>query len=189
MAGRVGAGCDPAAAIAAVLLAANIGSIVWYWRPIGAQYDEFRATLSVIAPGARVIAFREDAGIDRSLRRGPMLLYAQMPVPAVIERDAYMPFLFKNPLMLVGTAPGLRAIDTPHGGPIELSDLITGADAVKGLATLGLPDDHRRRNYWGDWPRHYDYAIELNFGAKPALPADLELLKSGQIFSIYRIKQ
>jgi hypothetical protein len=24
---------------------------------------------------------------------------------------------------------------------------------------------------WGGWPRDYDYAIELSFGAKPALPS------------------
>ncbi len=52
---------------------------------------------------------------------------------------------------------------------------------------LGALDSEGRHNYWGGWPAHYDYAIELNFGARPALPAQLALLKSGRIFSLYRI--
>ena len=171
-----------------VLLAANMGSILWAWRPIGAQYDEFRAALKVIPLGSRVIAFREDAGIDPSQRRGPFFLYAQLPALAVIERDAYLPFLFKNPMMPVRAAPALRAIDSPHGHPIALPDLIEGADAVKGPAMLSKPDDFGRRNYWGDWPFHYNYAVELSFGAKPALPTLLELVKAGHFFNIYRIK-
>jgi hypothetical protein len=179
----------PLAGIMMALLAANVASIVSAWGPIGIQYDEFRAALQVIAPGARVIAFREDVGIDPSLRRGPLYLYAQLPALAVIERDAYLPFLFKIAMMPVGAVPALNAIDTPHGHPIVLSDLIEGADPVKGPAMLGAPDGMGRRNYWGDWPRHYSYAIELNYGARPALPSQLELLQSGQMFSIYLINQ
>jgi hypothetical protein len=175
------------AGLTVLLLAANVASITWAWRPIGRQFDEFRAALTVIAPGARVIAYREDVGIDPSLRRGPFYLYAQLPMLAVIERDAYVPFLFKLPMMSVAAAPALWAIDTPHGHPVELPYLIEGADPVKGPAMLGAPDDEGRRNYWGDWPRHYEYAVELNFGARPPLPAQLELLRSGQIFNIYRI--
>ncbi len=175
--------------VAGALLAANVASIVVTWRTIGVQYDEFRKALSVIAPGARVIAFRDDTGINPLLRRGPLYLYAQMPALAVIERDAYLPFLFKNPMMPVAAASALRTIDTPHGHPTELADLIEGADPIKGPAMLGQPDSEGRRNYWGNWPQHYDYAIELNFGAKPALPAQLALLQSGRIFNIYRIEQ
>ena len=171
-----------------VLLTANVGSIVRAWRPIGAQFDEFRAALPVIPSGARVVAFREDSGINPALRHGPVGQYFHLPALAVIERDVYLPFLFKHPMMPVESAPQFKAVDTPHGHPAELADFIAGADPVKGPAMLGETDSEGRHNYWGDWPHHYDYAIELNFGAKPALPPQLELLKSGQIFSIYRIR-
>ena len=52
---------------------------------------------------------------------------------------------------------------------------------------LGERDPLARRNYWGDWPNHYDYVIELHWGAHPTLPRQLELLKSGDFFSIYRV--
>jgi hypothetical protein len=172
-----------------VLLTANVVSVILAWRQIGDQFEEFRSALRVVAPGARVIAFREEAGIDPSLPRGPLYVYTHMPALAVIERDAYLPFLFKNPMDPVGAAPALKAIDVPHGMPITLAQLIEGADPVKGPAMLGTVDGLVFRNYWGDWPQHYDYAVELSFGAKPTLPSQLKLLASGPIFNIYQIKK
>jgi len=177
----------PTALVMVLLLAANIGSIVLAWQPLGKRFDEFRAALQVIPRGARVIAFREDVGVDPELRRGPLFLYTHLPLLAVIERDAYVPYLFKHPMMSIAAAPALRSIDTPHGHPMPLPNLIEGLDPVKGPAMLGEVDPEGRHNYWGDWPSHYDYAIELSFGAHPELPAQLKLLKSGQIFNIYRI--
>ena len=43
-----------------------------------------------------------------------------VPVLAIFERDVYLPFLFKNPMMPVQSAPARRGIDTQSGGPIEL---------------------------------------------------------------------
>ena len=86
-------------------------------------------------------------------------------------------------------APVLRAIDTPHGHPVELPDLNKGSDPVLGPAMLGAVDDEGRHNYWGDWPHHYDYAIELAFGARSVLPTQLERVSSGAIFNIYKIQK
>ena len=44
------------------------------------------------------------------------------------------------------------------------------------------------RNYWGGWPANFDYAVELSFGAGANLPSQLELVASGQMFNIYRIR-
>jgi hypothetical protein len=169
------------------LLAANIASIVTAWRPIGARYDEFRAALPVIAKGARVIVFREPIGPNQVRTRETEAEYRHMPALAVIERDAFLPILFKLPMMSVAAAPRMKAIDSPHGRPIVLKELIAGADPVKGQAMLGTLDSLGVRNYWGGWPQNYDYAIELSFGAKPVPLPQLQLLKSGQVFNIYRV--
>jgi hypothetical protein len=179
----------PSAIVLVVLLIANLGSIILAWRPIGADDEALRTALNVIDQGARVIAFRDDAGIDPTLRRGPLYIYTQMPALAVIERDAYLPFLFKNPMDPVEAAPGLKLIDAPHGHAISLTQLRQGADPVTGPQMLGTTENDGHRNFWGDWPRHYDYAIELSFGAKADLPRQLNLLVSGRIFNIYRVQQ
>jgi hypothetical protein len=177
------------AGVMVAVLAANVGQIALAWRPIGQQFDEFRTALRVIPAGARVIAFRDEDGIDPSLLHETVAVYDHLPALAIIERDAYLPYLFKHAMMPVAAAPGLRAIDTAVGNAIRLPDLIEGADPVKGSAMLGTPSSMGMRNYWGDWPRHYDYAVELSFGARPVLPAQLELVASGQMFNIYRIKR
>jgi hypothetical protein len=171
------------------VLAGNTGIIIWAWRPMGQQFDEFRSALVTIPPGARVIAFHEDDGIDPSLLRGPFYLYAQLPALAIIERDAYMPLLFRNPMLPVDTVARLPISDTPVGSTIGLPDLIESADPAKGPAMPEGPGGIGMRNYWVAWPRHYDYAVELNFGARPVLPLQLERLASGRIFGIYRIKR
>jgi len=54
---------------------------------------------------------------------------------------------------------------------------------------LGTPARSGMRDYWGAWPEHYDYAVGLNFGARPVLPDQLERVISGEIFNIYRIRR
>ena len=185
-------GVSPRAAISVtafmvMLLALNIGMIVWAWRPIGQQFDEFRLALPAIPKGARVIVFRDENGTDPLLLHQPISIYDHLGTLAVIERDAYVPFLFKHAMMPVEAAPALRNIDTAVGGPIGLQQLIEGMDPVKGPALLGSLSVMGMINYWGDWPQHFDYAVELSFGARPALPLQLERVAEGTFFNIYRI--
>ena len=90
-------------------------------------------------------------------------------------------------LPVAEAALALRPYGTAIGQTIGLRDMIDGADPVKGPAMLGTPSTMGMHNYWGDWPRHYDYAIELSFGARPALPTGLERVRPGGFFNIYRI--
>jgi hypothetical protein len=176
-----------AAGMIVALLGVQMVSIIWAWRPIARQFDDFRAAAAVIPRGARVIAFRDDenaAPADRAAAFG----YLYLPVLTVIERDAFAAILFKEPMMSVQAAPALRDIDTPTaGGPIKLSQLIAGADPVKGPRMRGAVDQFGIRNYWGGWPNTFDYAVEMSFGAHPKLPPQLQLVRSGGVFNIYRI--
>jgi hypothetical protein len=179
------------AGVAVILLAANVASITWAWKPIGAQYDEFRAALPAIERGASVIPFMEHVSMGQSLRQGPETMYYSMPMLAVIERDAYLPNLFKEPMLPVAAQPYRKMIDVPFSHDIYLTELIEGADPVKGPEMLGhdVGDYDGSHNFWGDWPHHFDYAVELHWGVRSTLPPQLKLIKSGQIFSIYRIEQ
>jgi hypothetical protein len=161
--------------------------IVWAWRPIGQQFDEFRAALPAIPLGAKVIVFRDKAGTNPALLHQPISIYDHLATLAVIERDAYIPFLFKHAMMPVAAAPALRNIDTAVGNPIELHQLLEGMDPVKGPAMLGTLSNMGMINYWGNWPQHFDYAVEFSFGARPELPPLLDRVASGTFFNLYRI--
>lgn len=169
------------------LLTVNVGMIVWAWRPIGQQFDEFRAALPAIPLGAKVIVFRDKTGTNPALLHQPISIYDHLATLAVIERDAYIPFLFKHAMMPVAAAPALRNIDTAVGNPIELHQLLEGMDPVKGPAMLGTLSNMGMINYWGNWPQHFDYAVEFSFGARPELPPLLDRVASGTFFNLYRI--
>jgi hypothetical protein len=172
----------PLTGLMIALLSANMVSVVQAWRPVSADVETYRAAQTTIPLGARVIAFRGDNASPDAIQ-----YWRHMPALAVIERDAYLPDLFKNPMDPVGAAPALKSIDVAQGVPITLSELAEGADPALGPATLGQVDTLGFRKYWGDWPHHYDYAIGLLLPAHPSLPEQLRLLVSGRTFAIYRI--
>jgi hypothetical protein len=157
------------------------------WQPIIRQYDELRAALTNIPAGSRVIAFRHIEQIVPSLQVGPAALYWQLPGLVVAERDAYLPFLAKNPMMPVAAAPRVRMIDTQEGQTVRLPRMIDGADPTLGPAMLGKRDSFGVFNFWGDWPNQYDYAIEFNFGAPLAFPSLLQPVAKGSYFVISKV--
>jgi hypothetical protein len=169
------------------MLSVNLGMIVWAWRPIGQQFDEFRAALPAIPRGAKVIVFWDEVGTDPAMLHQPVSIYDHLATLAIVERDAYVPFLFKHAMMPVAAAPALRNIDTAVGNPILLHQLIEAMDPVKGPAMLGTLNNMGMINYWGNWPQHFEYAVELSFGARPELPPLLDRVASGTFFNIYRV--
>jgi hypothetical protein len=163
------------------LLAIDIAMIVWAWRPVGQQFDEFRLALAAIPRGARVTAFRETSGTNPRLLHQPASIYDNLSTLAIIERDAYVPSLFKNAMMPVAAAPAWRNTHTADDSPIGLHQLIDGM--------LGIPDRTGMIGYLADRPRKYHYEVEFGFGARPTLPPQMERVATGTFFNLYRIKQ
>jgi hypothetical protein len=171
------------------LLTFNVAMIVRAWQPIGRQFDEFRAALPAISTGAAVIVFWDEAGMDPFMLHQPGSIYRHLGTLAVLERDAYVPFLFMNPMMPVAAAPARYNIDAQAGYPIGLSQLIEAMDPVKRAATRDSSNAMGEIDYLKNWPAHFDYAVEFSFGARPALPPLLDRVASGSFFNIYRIER
>ena len=169
----------PLAGGLAGLLAVNMASIVWTWRPLVAEYDAFRAAVAVIPRGAKVLAFRDD-GME-----GPFT--DQLPALAVIERDAFLPFLFSDTLASVRPAADLREIGSPHGQTLRVADLTEGADPVSGPGILGRRESLGVRNYWGGWPDRFDYLVQLGGADVPRSWPSLALAHADGFERIYRI--
>lgn len=169
------------------LLAFNMIAISLMWAPLARQFGEFRAALAVIPRGARVIAFRDDDFSTPRPRLVPPIAYAHLPALAIIERDAFVPFLFKNAMMPVQAAAALRDIDTPTGETLGLADMRAGLAPGAAARRGAMLTDLDVRNYWAGWPDRFDYAVELSFGAHPRLPGQLVLVRAGSFFNIYRI--
>jgi hypothetical protein len=175
------------AAVIAALIIVNTVSIELWFLDLGKQYDEFLAALPVIKPGSRLLVFSAHKAIRADLKRGPTGAYQHMADVAVIEDDVFLPYLFKNPIMTVHATDLSRAIDSETGHPISVTQLWDGADAVKGPAMLGKPEGLGVRNFWGDWPHHFDYVVGLTFGADVHLPPYLTAVHAGSFFNIYKV--
>ena len=101
----------------------------------------------------------------------------------MIERDAFYPNLHKQPMMAVH-ASALTAPISPHESP-----LVSDRHLWTKLAATDLPRTGGigRVAYWHDWPRHFDMAVGLHFGATPPLPPALRPVHQGSFFTLYRV--
>ncbi|MDH5798165.1 MAG: hypothetical protein OEZ19_06340 [Paracoccaceae bacterium] len=172
------------AAAGFVLFAGRIYDTTSEWRRVDSHFDEFRAALHVIEPGATILPVQKQ---DVPLPEGETRFdhaYWHMPVLAVIDRSAFVPTLFTDPTKQpVRAARSREIMDSYFGAPIELAllvDAATGGNAVAG--GIGM------QPYWEDWPSRYDYVLITHFGAKGnPLPEILTPVQEGSFFDIYQV--
>ncbi len=112
-----------------------------------------------------------------------------MPLLAVIERDAFVPYLFTG-LTTVHTRPAYAASSTPQGGPVTVRQL----DEELAGKPPTLSDVEQReglRIYWRDWPNRFDYVLVEHFFAMPpaGLPKNLVLASHSTDLDLYRIEK
>ena len=169
-----------------LLLVGHVGTIARSWQLRDAQYSELRTALSVVDRGARLLVFRGADGMAL-VERGPFFTWSQMAGIAVVERDVFLPFLHKQRMMTVQAGPGTQQIDATQGHPIAMAKLLEGADPATDPALLGNYDGPGHRNYWGGWPRHFDYALEMHFGLRAPTLASLRRVHEGSFFDIHKV--
>lgn len=171
------------AAVTAFKAAAATNSL----RRVERDIAEMRELVQVIPRGARVLVAQAQAP-DAINRVGPWRMTSQMAMVALIERDAFVPFLFSG-VPMVRPRLELLPLSTPHGHPLSRAQLAEGLTAADGP---GMPegDGQGRRIYWRDWPAKFTHLIWQHYGA-PGLdhPALLEQVATGRSTTIYRIHQ
>jgi len=177
----------PVMAVLCVLLAAKSTDA---WRALHAldgQIAETRQILASLPRGARLLVV--NVGGSRVARdKVPPITYWHMPLTAVIDRDAFVPYLFSG-LTTVRMRPLFRAISTPNGLPISPAQLREGMarPAPDGIE-LSDGEGGGGRIYWYSWPKTFDYVLVQRFGADAGqLPDNLQLLAHAPDMDLYRI--
>jgi hypothetical protein len=121
-------------------------------------------------------------------QRVPASTIWHMPMTAVIDRDAFVPYLFSG-LTTIRVQPGLRTISTPNGLPLSPSQLLDGLSAAG--TTADDPSDGEGgggRIYWRNWPKNFEYVLVQRFGADPGtLPPNLHLMTHAADMDLYRV--
>jgi hypothetical protein len=172
----------PAVALAFALLAAKSADAWDGLRQADAQIAETRRVLGVLPRGARLLVVNV-AGHGTGQERVPSSTIWHMPLTAVIDRDAYVPYLF-NGLTTIRMRPELRLSSTPNGLPITPAQLREGQTAPP----AERDDGEGARIYWLDWPQNFDYVLIQRFGGDPGpLPSNLRRLVQAADMDLYQV--
>jgi hypothetical protein len=183
------------ASVALVLLAARVWSVTLTWRDYDGRVAEFRAAAGVIEPGNRLLVVKaptpESYGavpaMPMAFGRRTEASYWHVPALAVIDRSAFIPYLFTG---LTTIVPAQRNVGlfTATGGPLKLPDLARGKTANPATMVTDPPDVVPRVPYWDNWPANFDYVVSIEAGP-PSLTelGILDPVAVGSFFGIYRV--
>ena len=178
----------PFAALAVIFLVLRVWTVSETWRDYDAQFAEFRAAAQAIAPGSRLLVVAAPlpesesslAGLPHALAKKTSENFTHMAAFAVIDRSAFIPFLFTSWTSIAPT-PRNAGLFVSSGSPLTPAQLAAG-DAASDI--LGEPP------YWRDWRGRFDYLLWIGYGeSAPAQDAALEPLARGSFFIIDRIRR
>ncbi len=153
-------------------------------RGVDAQVREHRRLLAALPQGARLLVVNTD-GHGSGAERVTQSTLWHMPLVAVIDRDAFVPYIF-NGLTTIRINPDYLSASTPNGLPISLADLRAGAN---------LADDHLERGdgqgarvYFRGWPDKFDFVLIQHYGAAvDTVPPMLRLFRHGDGIDLYSV--
>ena len=175
----------PAYIVMAGLVGARAADDWGVLHRVDAQVAETRHVLASLPSGARLLVV-EAGGHGTGLERVTASTTWHMPLVAVIDRDAFVPYFF-NGLSTVHMRPEMRLSSTPNGLPISPDELRAGAaspdDGVERGNGLGA------RLYERGWPGKFDDVLVQRYGTEPGqMPADLVLTLRSANLDLYRVQ-
>lgn len=181
---------------AAMLLGARVWSVTESWRSYDQQFTEFRTAARAISPGSRLLIVEtfpipEDAtavaDLPQEFARRYVQNYWHLPALAVIDRSAFIPYLFTGwtPVQPHPRNAGLFQTQSTPLTPEELNESVASNRPEAYWAT---PNFLGEVPYWREWPKTFDYVLSIDFGHPPDKPLDiLRPVSKGSFFRIYRI--
>ncbi len=175
----------PACIVLAGLVGARAADDWGVLHRVDAQVAETRHVLANLPRGARLLVV-DPSGHGTGLERVTASTTWHMPLVAVIDRDAFVPYFF-NGLSTVHMRPEMRLSSTPNGLPISPDELRAGAtlrdDGVERGNGLGA------RFYERGWPDKFDDVLVQRYGADPGpMPAELVLTLHSANLDLYRVQ-
>jgi hypothetical protein len=179
--------------LVAVLCTLRLGAIGLEWRQFDAKVQQFRAAMTLIKPGSKILtafdSYDRDAWRDA---KAPPLAFLHFSAFAVIEASAFDPLVNSDPRHTnVTVRKAFSRLDTLQGIPATtrlLNRFVTGTNpsGPNGPQTAKA----LQNQYLSNWPRDFDYLIRISFLAdRPEIKGKLTLVKSESWFDLYRIER
>jgi hypothetical protein len=175
----------PVAAAALLLMAGIAVAMTQNWRLYDRQFAEFRAALSGIPRGSRLLTVL-DGDLEGQISDQP---YWHMAEYAIADRQAMTALLFttRGQHVVQVNPPYDRfvAVTAQQGSPPDIGEL----DDLQTGRTDGDADIRDTFPYLKYFPCHYDEAVVVYVNDKRSPPPDmLSLRHAGSFFSLYDIK-
>jgi hypothetical protein len=173
------------AVIVALTLTKSIDSTL-VLQKIDGRIAQTRRVLESLPRGSRLLVM--DDGSLRS-RTDPLSpnAYWHIPLMAVIDRAAFVPYLFTG-FMTVHPTDAVRDASTPSGRPLDEAEL---ADGLTHPDTPGatIPDGRGGRIYWYGWRQKFDYLLVQHANYRSPLPGFLQPVAMSEVADLYKITQ
>jgi hypothetical protein len=165
------------AAVFAAVIAVRTATVAERLAAADREIAELRAASAAIEEGARVLPAITSARSDSLPPHNYWHAFAYL----TIDRSAFYPLLFS--FFNVAVRPEYGPSSAPATSPVPLEEL----DAPRG-ATEQARRPSGQRIYWTNWRTDFDYVVLFDFG-QPAtgLPQELDFVRRGAIFAIYRV--
>ena len=189
-----GAGWFAIAAVALLIL--RVWAVSEGWHDTDARFAEFRTAARVIKPGARLLVVDDTPKGEREADGAPSFLaerwdetYSHMAALAVIDRSAFIPYLFTG-WTSVAAAERNAGLFQSQAAPLSSAMLLEAASAAPGDPRYAERDFLGEVPYWGGWPRHFDFVLWIDFTSPPPIYLGLlEPVTEGSFFRIYRVQR
>jgi hypothetical protein len=175
----------PIAAATLLLMAWIAGAMTQNWRGYDRQFAEFRAALSDIPPGSRLLTVLDGDPLGQ-ISDQP---YWHMAEYAIADRQAMTALLFttRGQHVVRVNPPYDRfvAVTAQQGSPPDIGEL----DDLEAGQAGGDTDIRDVFPYLKYFPCHYDEVVVVRVNDKPSPAPDmLRLRHAGSFFSLYDVK-
>jgi len=146
------------------------------------RITQTRRVLAALPRGSRLLVM-DEAGLTEP-GVSPNALW-HIPLMAVIDRDAFVPYLFTG-FMTVHPADAVHDASTPSGRPLDPAEL---ADGLTHPDTPGatIPDGRGGRIYWYGWRQKFDFLLVQHAGHRSPLPDFLQPVACSEVADLYKI--
>jgi hypothetical protein len=181
--------------VALALLATRVWSVMQTWGDYDNRLAELRTATSVIQPGSRLLVVQAPmTEADRAIPGMPTAFgirsetaYWHMPAFAVIDRSAFIPYLFTG-WTTVKPAQRNTGLFRSEGTPLTPPDLVQGKTDIPAAMIRYSTDYLSDRPYWENWPKNFDYVLSIDFKRRSiAEIGNLDSVAEGSFFELYHV--
>jgi hypothetical protein len=104
---------------------------------------------------------------------------------AVIDRDAFVPYLFTG-FMTVHPTAAVRDASTPSGRPLDAAELTEGLTHPD-MPGATIPDGRGGRIYWYGWRGKFNFLLVQHSAHRSPLPSFLQPVAMSEVADLYKI--